>query len=164
MRWRSCSTRGGWGRGTAVGVFEEEAVLGDVMVGAGGEPPPEAGAVAVAGEGEQAGEDEGTGFIGVLAGDEGGEVPVGVGAEQSRFTDPRLCAAIVDGLTFGGNVIGNRRRLLPPRPYQSPAGRRLADDQQRNHRSANDARCCHLVPSWTIKSTDDTRAVTGSRP
>uniref|UniRef100_UPI002F91BA01 ATP-dependent DNA ligase n=1 Tax=Streptomyces sp. NBC_01562 TaxID=2975879 RepID=UPI002F91BA01 len=31
--------------------------------------------------------------------------------------------------------------------YQGPAERPLTDDQQRDHRSANDARCCHLVPS-----------------
>jgi ATP-dependent DNA ligase len=30
--------------------------------------------------------------------------------------------------------------------YQGPAERPLTDDQ-RDHRSANDARCCHLVPS-----------------
>ncbi|MFF4355172.1 hypothetical protein [Streptomyces sp. NPDC001530] len=62
----------------AVGVFEEEAVLGDVVPDSGGEAPPEAGAVAVAGQVEQAGEDEGSGLVGVLAGDEVGEVAVGV--------------------------------------------------------------------------------------
>ena len=58
----------------------------------------------------------------------------------------------------------NRHRLLPPRPHQGPAERTLTNHQQRDHRSANDARCCHLFPSWTSRSTDDTRAVTGSRP
>lgn len=71
----------------AVGVIEDEAVLGDVMVGAGGKPPPEAGAVAVTPEVEQAREDEGAGFVGVLAGDEGGELAVGVGAEQGQEAD-----------------------------------------------------------------------------
>src|ERR1700734_3202422 len=32
------------------------------------------------------------------------------------FTDPRLCAAIVDRITFGGNIIETGTRLLPPRP------------------------------------------------
>jgi hypothetical protein len=64
----------------AVGVFEEEAVLGDLVAGADGEAPPEAAAAAVVGRVEQAGEDECPGFVGVLAGDEVGEVAVGVGA------------------------------------------------------------------------------------
>jgi hypothetical protein len=38
----------------AMGVFEEEAVLGKLVAGAGGEAPPEAGAAAVVGEVEQA--------------------------------------------------------------------------------------------------------------
>ena len=29
------------------------------------------------------------------------------------FTDPRLCAAIVDRLTFAGQIIGDRQYLLP---------------------------------------------------
>jgi hypothetical protein len=29
------------------------------------------------------------------------------------FTNPRLCAAIVDGLTFGGNIIETGTELLP---------------------------------------------------
>ena len=53
-----------------------------MVVGAGGEAPPEAGPVAVVGDVGQAGEDESTGLVGVLAGDEVGEVPVGVEAEQ----------------------------------------------------------------------------------
>lgn len=36
------------------------------------------------------------------------------------FTDPRLCAAIVDRLTFKGTIIENQHRLLPPRPHQKP--------------------------------------------
>ena len=39
------------------------------------------------------------------------------------FTDPRLCAAIVDRLTFGGNLIQNGHRILPPGPHPGP-GRR----------------------------------------
>jgi DNA replication protein DnaC len=36
------------------------------------------------------------------------------------FTDPRLCAAIVDRLPFNGRHHPNRHRLLPPRPHQGP--------------------------------------------
>lgn len=42
------------------------------------------------------------------------------GGWTKTFTDPRLCAAIVDRLTFGGNIIQNRNRVLPPRPHRSP--------------------------------------------
>lgn len=31
----------------------------------------------------------------------------------------RLCAAIVDRLTFGGDIICDRHRLLPPCPHPS---------------------------------------------
>ena len=40
------------------------------------------------------------------------------------FTDPRLCAAIVDRLTFGGNIIETGTSLLPPRPHPGPPDRR----------------------------------------
>ncbi|MFE0150198.1 ATP-binding protein [Nonomuraea sp. NPDC059007] len=35
------------------------------------------------------------------------------------FTDPRLCAAIVDRLTFAGNILETGTELLPPRPDPS---------------------------------------------
>ncbi|SEE70827.1 IstB-like ATP binding protein [Streptomyces sp. KS_5] len=35
------------------------------------------------------------------------------------FTDPRLCAAIVDRLTFNGAII-QTSTVLPPCPYQGP--------------------------------------------
>ena len=38
------------------------------------------------------------------------------GGWTKAFTDPQLCAAIVDRLTFGGAILETRRRLLPPRP------------------------------------------------
>ena len=40
------------------------------------------------------------------------------------FTDPRLCAAIVDRLTFKGHHHRNRHRLLPPRPNPQPVPHR----------------------------------------
>lgn len=47
------------------------------------------------------------------------------GGWTKTFTDPRLCAAIADRLTFGGNI-RDRHRLLPsgrhPRPRRT-AGR-----------------------------------------
>ncbi|MFF5846436.1 ATP-binding protein [Streptomyces massasporeus] len=38
------------------------------------------------------------------------------------FTDPRLCAAIVDRLTCGGNIIRDRHRLLPARQHPGRPG------------------------------------------
>ena len=49
------------------------------------------------------------------------------------FTDPRLCAAIVDRLTFAGADHRNRQHLLParPRPHHQAADESL----HRNNRS-----------------------------
>ncbi|GAA2170708.1 hypothetical protein GCM10009727_95290 [Actinomadura napierensis] len=43
------------------------------------------------------------------------------GGWTKTFTDPRLCAAIVDRLTYNGAIIGNRHRLLPARPNPRPS-------------------------------------------
>jgi IstB-like ATP binding protein len=51
------------------------------------------------------------------------------GGWTKTFTNPRLCAAIVDRLTFGGNIIENgtdsyrlaRTRPSPPSPPTEPA-------------------------------------------
>jgi DNA replication protein DnaC len=39
------------------------------------------------------------------------------------FTDPRLCAAIVDRLTFGGNIIDAGTDSLPPGPHPRQSSR-----------------------------------------
>ncbi len=44
------------------------------------------------------------------------------------FTDPPLPAAIIDRLTFGGNIIEDRHQLLPARACPCRAGRRLTAD------------------------------------
>lgn len=41
------------------------------------------------------------------------------------FTDPRLCAAIVDRLTSGGTIIEARRPVLPPPPRTRPMNHQL---------------------------------------
>ncbi|MDH6436017.1 hypothetical protein M2158_004557 [Streptomyces sp. SAI-144] len=45
-------------------------------------------------------------------------------ADVVRFTDPRLCAAIVDRLTFGGNIIEtgtDSYRLAHAKTHQADA-------------------------------------------
>ena len=59
------------------------------------------------------------------------------------FTDPRLCAAIVDRLTFNA-VIENRHRLLPPRSYSCSARTRL--DQRRDKCVVAICLCAVLPP------------------
>lgn len=46
------------------------------------------------------------------------------------FTDPRLCAASVDRLTFGGNINRDRHQLLPTRHHPRPRPRRTTADVQ----------------------------------
>jgi hypothetical protein len=43
-------------------------------------------------------------MLGVLTSFDEGDIPCRLSSSGS-FTDPRLCAAIVDRLTFGGNII-----------------------------------------------------------
>jgi hypothetical protein len=93
----------------AVGVFEEEAVLGEGVAEAGGEAPPEAGAAAVAAQVQQAGEDECAGLVGVASGDEGGHLFVGVRSEgeQADGVEVPPGAVGVGGVfVFGGGPLG----------------------------------------------------------
>ena len=46
------------------------------------------------------------------------------------FTDPRLCAAIVDRLTFSGNIIETGTESYPPGPCSRSAGPRRAPARQ----------------------------------
>jgi DNA replication protein DnaC len=48
------------------------------------------------------------------------------GGWTKTFTDPRLCAAIVDRLTFNRHHHQDRHRVLPPRPDQ---GQAAADEE-----------------------------------
>lgn len=86
-----------------VGVLEEEAVLGDVIVGA----------VAVTAEVEQAREDKGALLVGVLACDEGGDLAVGVGTEQGQEADgvevPPGAIGVRSAVGVGGAVGVGRR-------------------------------------------------------
>lgn len=45
------------------------------------------------------------------------------GGWTKTFTGPRLWAAIVDRLSFGGNILKTGHRLLPARPDPGPAAR-----------------------------------------
>ena len=76
------------------------------------------------------------------------------GSWTRTFTDPRLCAAIVDRLTFGGNIIENRHRLLSTCPHQSRPRR---DDDQPGRPSGNThpprqavISCLSLAYRWSL--------------
>lgn len=69
----------------ALGVVEEEAVLGGIVSGAGGELPPKPCPVGVAAEMQQAGERAGAGPV--------GEMAVGTPSDRSvRCARPARCA------------------------------------------------------------------------
>ena len=50
------------------------------------------------------------------------------------FTDPRLCAAIVDRLTFAGQIIETGTDLLPAGPRPPATGRRLTTTRSKHRR------------------------------
>jgi len=74
--------------------------------------------------------------FGVVGVDEVGE---SFGGWTKTFTDPRLCAASVDRLTFGGNIIEtgtDSYRLAKPAPEPSTNRKRDRRPNQRPDRRA----------------------------
>lgn len=79
------------------------------------------------------------------------------GGWTETFTEPRLCAAIVDHLTFDGTIIETGTDSFRLASTRARCSQRTSQASDLLHSpSANDALSCHFTPSCTISSTDAT--------
>ncbi|MFE5144131.1 hypothetical protein ACFRDV_42065, partial [Streptomyces fagopyri] len=79
-----------------------------------------------------------------------------LGGEPERYYElaaadaEEVPAAAEPSWTRSGGAGPAGRGVVPSGSGTATAAPLLTDGRRRNHRSANDARCCQLVPSWTI--------------